>query len=182
MKRSRKVSLVLMSASVVTLTACGEDEVPVDAYRTVDSCIAEGKFSEQYCRGEWEKAEQAHLESAPRYTNRADCEADYGFQQCQAAQSSGGGGGFFMPFMAGYLMGQLVEGASNRRFASQPFYRSNYSNGFTTLGNQPVYRSGNKIVTSPQAAAGNFKPAQVRTKTVARSGFGKRSTSSGWGS
>ena len=187
MKRSRKVSLVLMGASAVTLNACGGDQdVPVEAFRNVEQCVATGKFTEEYCRGEWDQARQLHEKSAPRYADRAACEQEFGFQNCyrppQSTQSAQSTGGFFVPFMAGYIISDLINNAGGRnRFYSQPLYRNAYSGGFHTLGNQPVFRSGNRIVTRPQAAVPPSKPAKIRTNTVSRSGFGSRSFGGGWG-
>ncbi|MCE1736779.1 DUF1190 domain-containing protein, partial [Enterobacter hormaechei] len=69
--------------------------------------------------------------TAPKYATREECVAEFGEQQCtqppaQAgvgqAQAQNSSGSFWMPLMAGYMMGRLMGGSSA---PSQPLFTSN---------------------------------------------------------
>lgn len=200
MKRSSGIKLMLMGTATVMLAACGDDEAdtqPAGVFGSVDECIASGVYSEQYCQTGWKEALEQHREVAPRYATVADCEADFGAGQCQAAPAGqpaaagegatgGGGGSFFMPLMMGYLLGQAVEGFRGR--AVQPLYRPNVyqgppGSGSSGYGYAPgSWRTANNVEVAQRTGMtrldfGSLSPPTQRTTTLQRGGFGARAAS-----
>ena len=86
------------------------------------------------CVTDWEKAKAEHEKSAPRFATLAECQAEFGPEGCgaapapAAAASSGGGGGgnSFMPFMMGYMVGNMTS-------PSYPVYHDR-SGGYRSYG------------------------------------------------
>ena len=121
-KRSRHVALLLAGAAVLTLAGCEDDAVDAQAFPDLNSCIAAAQkdglwFTEEDCRTQFAAAEQAHLETAPRYESQELCEQQHGQGACGAdpaagdpatAQQQGGGGFSFMPL----LVGKVADAAS----------------------------------------------------------------------
>ncbi|WP_417514981.1 DUF1190 domain-containing protein [Minwuia sp.] len=169
MKRSRQIALITMGAAGLTLTACEEQQVTTQIYETVQQCTTAGVFSEEQCVADFAQAEQLHAEVAPKYLNKADCEADFGAQQCETAPyETASGGSVFMPLMVGYMMGSMLSGSA-RSAATQPLYRSGDDrNGFRTGSNVKV---GNAVgaATIPKSAAA--RPA-ANMRPTPRGGFG----------
>ena len=167
MKRSRSLKLALMSASVLTLSACDNTE-DVAIFETLEQCVNQDGFSQEACEANMQAAQKEHIRAAPKYTSVADCEADFGAEQCEIApQQTTSGGSVFMPLMMGYMMGSMIAGPS--RGASQPVYRSKDNPGsFRTADNQKV---GNKTGLT-KAPASVTKPPSTKITTVRRGGFG----------
>lgn len=156
MKRSRRVALTgLMASTAIALSACGEEEVPIQAYATVDQCVTDGLFDRATCGEMLGQAMEVHQQAAPRYDSAQLCEEQFGPGQCtyqpvemkpaaegEAApaaapeqQASGGGGGFFMPLFMGYMAGKMMGGGSAMPAAMQR------NVGGTSYGVQPYYRT-----------------------------------------
>ncbi len=167
MKRSRSLKLALMSASVLTLSACDSSE-DVAIFETLEQCVNQDGFSREACESNMQTAQREHTRVAPKYTKVADCEADFGPEQCETAPQKTTSGGFvFMPLMMGYMMGNMLAGPS--RVATQPLYRSKDNPGnFRTADNRKV--SGKTGLSKAPASA--TKPPATKTRTVRRNGFG----------
>ena len=191
MKRSASLRLVLMGGAALTLAGC-EEPVEVGVFETVQQCTVMG-YSESACETAIAAASREHLQSAPRYASRADCEAEFGTCESataaasdtppsqtqgpdqQAAQSSMGS--FFMPLMAGYMMGQMMGG---RSAMAQPLYRP-MGDAARQAGGTGFYTgAGTKVATQtglarvPQAALTSTRASGT---TLARGGFGARARS-----
>jgi uncharacterized protein YgiB involved in biofilm formation len=179
MKRSRSLKLALMGASALTLTACDEPAQDVAIFENVAQCEKEVGFDRDACEANFKQAQEEHIRVAPKYTSVADCEADFGAQQCELApQQTQSGGSVFMPLMMGYMMGSMLGNTS--RFGSQPLYRSKDDpTNFRTGDNQKV--GGQTGVTKVPAQVA--KAPSTKTSTVSRNGFGAsaRSMSGGFG-
>ena len=185
MKRSSAVALTLMSASM--LAGC-EESIDTFTYPTVEACVAAKVYTRAACLKGFDEALIQTGKVAPKFASKADCEEEFG--QCgpapaqapSAAQvpkdttaseakvpndatASAGGGFSFMPFMVGYMMGNMM---SNRQVATQPLYRSRSGGYFTAGGTE---------VTRQLGARTSVKPSQVSapkptTTTMGRGGFG----------
>lgn len=193
MKRSKKAALVLMApAASLLMTGCsGRD--PALVYGSLQECISSGINSEEQCRMDYGKAEKLHPEVAPKYVDRAECEADFGPGKCEEAPKQEGSAapssGFFMPMMMGFLAGQMLNGAKgagmqnsglapSSKHVSQPLYKSRNETDFRTAGNKPVGPS------SYYHGAKNLSPSSVAPtsgKLVRRGGFGQVSNALGSG-
>jgi uncharacterized protein YgiB involved in biofilm formation len=202
MKRSASLRLVLMGSAAFTLSACDES-VEVGVFETVEQCQVMG-YSESACETAIQTAAREHLQSAPRYATKADCEAEFGRCETpaqavsdtppgagqnsgqnsaesptpgQVAQNQGGGfGSFFMPMMAGYMIGNMM---GNRGAMAQPLYRPvgetarRAGGGFFTGGGTRV-AAASGLARMPQSV---FTSPRAPATTLARGGFGARANS-----
>lgn len=181
MKRSRVISLSMMAAGGLTLTACDDPPQEARFYPSAEACLAEGTVPEAECRDGFASAQKAHEETAPRFTDLATCEAEFGAGACYRpgsapTQASGGGGGsFFLPFLAGYAISNVLGGGGYGR-SYQPIYRNSGGSLFTGRGTQ-LSPGGGSVVRAP---AREFQSAPPRrTAVVSRGGFGSRSFGGG---
>ena len=166
MKRSKSVKLVAMGTGLLLVAACEEAKVDTALFESVQQCTGLG-FSVQECESNYREAQRNHINVAPKYTAKADCEADFGSAQCETApQRTSSGGSVFMPLMAGYMMGSMLSGG---RSAGQPLYKSrNDRSTFRTGDNKAVAKS----VGRTQVGQSTTRTASAKTRTVSRGGFG----------
>ena len=169
MKRSRSIRLLMMGASAVALTACDEPKIDAVIYDGIQQCLADGLLTREQCQTEYERAREAHVAAAPKYTSAEACEADFGPAQCeQAPQQTTSGGSVFMPLMMGYMMGSMLAG-NRAGVATQPLYRSaDDPKSFRTADNRNVGATTGRTQVARAAAAA----PSVKTRTTARGGFG----------
>ena len=174
MKAVNIFKLALLSVTAPTLLACGETQEDVLAYPSVEACISAGQQEEVVCRAEFEKAQKLHNEVAPRYSSASQCYSDFGYDRCRRRSGSS----LWMPFMMGYM---LAPRGGPAYISPQPLYRpSSDPNGYYTGGAGRIGRvsaSGRTKVATSKAS----QPA-VRTRTVARGGFGARAAGRSAGS
>ncbi|MBC7675343.1 MAG: DUF1190 domain-containing protein [Rhodoferax sp.] len=142
-KRSHRVALCILGVAAFSLSACVEEEVDAAAFPDLAACKATAAlgtqgFSATDCDTAFAEAEVIHAEAAPRYDSLTVCEEQHGEGACdEQVASGGGGGGIFMPLMAGYLIGNML----NRNGpAAQPLYRS-ASGNFTNAAGTTSYAS-----------------------------------------
>src|SRR5690606_31213212 len=112
-------------------------------------------------------AQKQHAKLAPAFSSKADCEAEFGAEQCEpgsnenAAASSSSS--FFVPLMAGYLMGSAL-GQNNAAMPSQALYRPSGSQNFVNANGAAVSSK-----TGPVRLAGRSavrRPITAPTKTL----------------
>lgn len=180
------LALGTIAASTLALSGCGDQTPSEVMFTSVDQCVAAG-MDRQVCQAGYQDAMRAHLAVAPRFNGMAACEAEYGTGQCTeqpagtVPNNSGGGGSFFVPFLAGYMMSSALNNIgdyydyrrrqeqSGSYYGSTPIYRNRSGQTVTT-----TVRSGGESVTVPSRQS--VKPVNVNTRTVARQGFGGRSS------
>ncbi|GAA0352444.1 DUF1190 family protein [Bowmanella denitrificans] len=198
-KQKRSVSINLASmrkgfapkplavgVATVLLSACGGNRQDADVYTSANDCIEKNpEFAEQ-CTAAYQQALEEAARTAPKYNNATDCEYDFGQQQCHQVES--GGGSFFVPFMAGYMLSNLM---SPRGYHSQPLFTSYspyspYRYRWTTAdGWDYGYYKDRRLKVDKDA----FKPKPAVNRTIKRGGFGSTvraksswgSSSKGWG-
>ncbi len=172
MKRLITFKMVLLGATALTLSACGEATEDVLTYDSVEACIGAGVQDESTCQAEFDKATVLHEEVAPRYQSSSSCYGDFGYDRCYRHQSSSGS--FWLPFMVGYMLAPRGYAGS---IYSQPLYRpSSDPNRFYTSGGGRV--GGASADGRARVAKSQTSQPRARTRTVARGGFGARATSS----
>jgi uncharacterized protein YgiB involved in biofilm formation len=170
MKRSQGIRLVLMGSVALSLAACEEPEIDAAVFDSVEQCIKIDGFTEAQCREQYQIAAAKHEAVAPKYSNREDCEADFGAENCQSSEryTGNGGSGIFLPLFAGYMMGRALGGGG---VAAQPLYKSaDDRNTFRTADNKKV---GAKTGPVKVAKSATRAPAQ-KLYTSSRGGFGAR--------
>ncbi len=181
MKRSKSLHMTGLMATVgFSMAACGAPQVavpepePAIAYTSLDECKAANDVSDAECDTAYATADQQARETAPRYATQAECEGEWGPEQCRPLNNSGGGS-FFGPLATGFILGQLLNGGGYR--GGGPLYRDRdgqFSNGYGGgyLGRD--YRTGRTIANRNDVDVARRAPARVqsRTATVSRGGFG----------
>ncbi len=171
MKRANTFKFGLLGATALTIVACGEAKEEVLAYDSVEACITAGQQDETVCRTEFAAAEKLHEEVAPRYDRASDCNSDFGYNRCYQHRTSAGTS-VWLPFMMGYM---LAPRGGRGIISTQPLYRP-------TSDPNKLYTSRNGRVGSvsangrAQVANSQVSRPAVRTRTVARGGFGARAT------
>ena len=169
MKNSNLLKYALLGAVAIVLVvfiARGRAKEEVLVYDSVDACVAAGQQDQATCEAEFAKAEKLHEEVAPRYASENQCYSEYGHNRCYRQRSSS----LWLPFMVGYMLAPRGGGAF-----SQPLYRpSSNPNRFYTARNSPV----GAVSAGGQTKVGKSQVSRppVRTRTVARGGFGSRAT------
>jgi len=215
MKRSRSVSLTLMGATAITLTACGEAQETVSVFDSVNQCIQSG-YSAEVCAGQQQNALANHFATAPRYADRAACEADFGTTHCMqvggqtgvpaqiadllkmceagsisqdacdklrtAYPNAGVGAGlttaaFFIPAMAAFMMALPRNygrgwGGSYYYYGRPLYYPRDGYGYYRTADNYQITNRTGTDIRVPKSIV--ERPANVRTTTIARGGFGER--------
>jgi uncharacterized protein YgiB involved in biofilm formation len=188
-KRSQIVSILLSSAVVVTLSGCEDDKTNAQVFENTKSCedaaqAEDAFFSASECTTAFETAQVEHERSAPRYDSLALCEEQHGAEACgqDTAQEATGRSTSFMPFIAGYFIGQSLAG--NRGIGgSQPVYKTStgtYSNAtgaakFNTL-NSKSSLSSSAVATKAATTAGKAPMTAANVKSSG--GFGASRTAS----
>jgi len=123
-KRSGRVVLGRMAGlgSAMLLAGCGaeapapspEDNEPkqeVAAFENQFECKANSGLSEAECAAAHKEAVDVAAQTAPRFADTYDCEAEWGQGNC--IQQTSGGQSFFMPFVGGFILGKML--ANNKR-------------------------------------------------------------------
>ena len=219
MKRSRSVRLALLgSASALSLVACDEPKDPLaegSFHRDPVECAQ--KLDRATCDAAYSEARTEHLKSAPAFASREACEQNFGTANCSwqeanvgpeqiQEQRQGGasaGSGWFMPLMAGYLIGNVL---GNRNVlpgqgllpgqAALPGQGANCgqpglpacttgtsgssssprsSSGASSFSSRPIYRNADDQVFSGRTALGTSKIAAASSSS--RGGFGSTARS-----
>ena len=199
-KRSRHIDLFKMRKGFmlkplavgiagIMSSGCADDRQDAQIYTSVDDCKRDYPDAVEKCEAAYQTALDEAARTSPRFSTESDCEYEFGANQCREMNS--GSGSFFMPFMAGYMVSQLL---SPRPYYSQPIYTS-YSpyspfrsrwitaDGYVFDGD--IRKRNYKV--SPSV----YKPKPTVTRTVNRGGFGSSvraklswgssSRSGGWG-
>lgn len=187
MKRSKTIKLTLMASTALALSACGEEErETAEAFRTLDDCVASNLFTEEQCQTSLDEAKSVHEQSAPRYNSESLCVQEFGPSNCYrhgGGSAHGSSGSFWLPFMTGYMVSNLVDSAFGRHYSTPYYYHS--SGSLRTWDGRSIQtrRDANgriKPTISRKTVYAKPKPAKVMTRTsvISRGGFGSRSKSS----
>lgn len=196
-KRSRSVGLSRMIASAGALAmvaACGgEDASPpppepkdagpktaVQAFGNVFECAKAEGMDEKSCDAARSEAIKVSDESAPRFAGEGDCEAEWGDGHCISRSINGSS--FFMPMLAGFMLGKLING--KREYL--PLYNRRGYDGYTTAngfrlgyaGAPGKYFAGARALERPRTIMA-IKPSTGREASESRGGMSSSSSRSG---
>lgn len=173
-KRSRVLQVSSLMASVsFTLAACGapperaavahegewDTRAETTSYATVAECAESGTATLAECQAAHDEA--AAL--APKFSDQADCEEQFGAGQCEQ-KAEANGGSVFMPILAGFLLGRMLSGG--QRASASPLFRPGTN---ARMPGAPL--AGNPAAKPTQEKAGD-------SRAVSRGGFGSSSRSS----
>ncbi|WP_137168670.1 DUF1190 family protein [Salinimonas lutimaris] len=181
MRKHFAVKPLALGVASVLLSACSNDRQPAQVYTSVDECSSDNPDATSQCQAAYQQAVDEASRTSPKFSSEYDCEYEFGQNQCR--QVTNESGSFFMPFMAGFMVSQLL---SPNRYYSQPLFTS-YSpyspfrsrwvsaDGYVFDGD---IRKRNYRVSPSQ-----FKPKPAVTRTMSRGGFGSSvRAKSSWGS
>ncbi|WP_193756882.1 MULTISPECIES: DUF1190 family protein [Xenorhabdus] len=182
-KQYRLAPVALAVSAVFMLSACEQNDETVSLYTNADECSKANPSQSEQCTIAYNNALKEAEKTAPKYATREDCVAEFGEQQCTQAPAQAGvgsqaeaqssGGSFWMPLMAGYMMGQLM---GNRSAPSQPLFSSKSAsspaNGKFVDATGKSYgpaTAGGRSMSVPKTA---MAPKPATTTTITRGGFG----------
>lgn len=182
--RSYPVAPLAMAISaVLMLSGCEKSDETVSMYQNADECSRSNPSMSEQCTTAFNSALKEAAKTAPKYATREDCVAEFGETQCtqapvpaQAGMAAGSqsSGSFWMPLMAGYMMGRMMGGSG---FAQQPLFTSKNAaspaNGKFVDATGKSYgpaTAGGRTMTVPKTA---MAPKSPVTNTITRGGFGE---------
>ncbi len=170
--------------AVFMLAGCEKTDETVSLYQNADDCSSANPGKSEQCKTAYNDAKKEAEKTAPKYASREACVAEFGEGQCQQAPAQAGvgttnaesqqSGSFWMPLMAGYMMGRMMGGGAG--FAKQPLFTSRAPN--SPANGKFVDASGKsfgaatpgRTMTVPKSA---LAPKPATTSTVTRGGFGE---------
>lgn len=178
--RSYRVAPVALAVSAVFMLAgCEKADENVSLYQNADDCSRANPSMSDQCTTAYNSALQEAAKTAPKYATREDCVAEFGEEQCTQAPAQAGmaaqpqqSGSFWMPLMAGYMMGRMMGGG----YAQQPLFTSKSAtspaNGKFVDATGKNYGSATtgRSMTVPKTA---LAPKPAVTNTITRGGFGE---------
>lgn len=166
--------LALVISSILLVSGCDQQTDSATMYKTVEDCRHAQPDQANQCQAAFQHAQQEAARTAPKYQNRADCVAEFGEDQCQQMTQAEPqhSGSFWMPLMAGYMMGRML----NNRPQAQPLFtpRSATSPGrgqFVDASGRS-YGAATSGRTTPVTGS-TFTPKPSSTNTITRGGFGR---------
>ncbi len=179
MRKSFSVKPLALGVAAIFLSACA-DKQEAAVFTSVNDCTnANPEFAEQ-CKTAYDDALKEAERTGPKYNSQRDCESEFGSNQCTTVR--GQSGSFFMPFMAGYMLSNLM---SPRGYSSQPMFTS-YSRN-SSYRNRWIgadgYDFGDNRRRTMRVSEKSLKPKPTVNKTMSRGGFGSSvRAKSNWGS
>lgn len=194
MRKTKIINLTLAtSVSAWALASCSEEATPAPKpvtettpiYSTVEQCVAGGN-TEALCKTSIAQAQAA----VPKFSAKAQCEAEYGVGNCESRAGSNGVGDWFGPAMAGFFVGQMLSnnsgGSYSRGYEDAERDRRRSSAAPVIVGRGGALSSGGRSlgVNATRTSNGSFRaptsitrtvPASTRsyTSTTSRGGFGR---------
>ena len=187
MRKAFSLKPLSLGVTAVLLSACGGNREEAIVFQTLDDCTKQYPEASEQCKTAYQGALEEAARTGPKYGSQRDCEYDFGPNQCQVVQTNSGS--MFMPFMAGYMIANILSPRPyyNPLFTSYSPY-SPYR--YRWLGADGVdFGDFKKRRYSVRKDAFDKKPAVSRTikrggfgsSVRAKSNWGSRSGSKGWG-
>jgi uncharacterized protein YgiB involved in biofilm formation len=177
MRKSFSVKPLALGVAAIFLSSCG-DKQEASVFTSVNDCTdANPEFAEK-CKAAYEDALKEAERTGPKYNTQRDCESEFGNNQCNVVQN--GSGSFFMPFMAGYMLSNLM---SPRGYYSQPMFTSRNSSYRSRWIGADGQDFGDNRRRTMRVSEKALKPKPTVNKTMSRGGFGSSvRAKSSWGS
>ncbi|MBK4773265.1 MAG: DUF1190 family protein [Pantoea sp. Morm] len=177
--------VALAVTAVFMLAGCEQSDETVSLYQNADDCAKANPSQSAQCTTAYNNAKKEAERTAPKYATREDCVAEFGENQCQQTPAQAGvgstnnaeaqqSGSFWMPLMAGYMMGRMMGGGAG--FAQQPLFSPKTPN--SPANGQFVDASGKNYGTATSGRSMNvpktaMAPKPATTSTITRGGFGE---------
>ncbi len=179
MRKGFSVKPLALGITAIFLSSCG-DKQDASVFTSPEDCTNANPEAAAQCQAAYEKAVAEAERTGPKYNSQYDCEIEFGANQCRTVQNSSGS--FFMPFMAGYMLSNLM---SPRGYNTQPLFTSN--SRYSSYRNRWVGADGadfgDNRRRSMKVSENALKPKPTVNKTMKRGGFGSSvRAKSSWGS
>ncbi|MBB1202694.1 DUF1190 family protein [Enterobacteriaceae bacterium 89] len=175
--------VALAITAVFMLSGCEKTDETVSLYQNADDCSAANPGKSAECTTAFNNAQQEAVRTAPKYASREDCVAEFGEGQCQQAPAQAGmapenqaqaqsSGSFWMPLMAGYMMGRMMSGGMQQQplFSSKNPASPAYGQYTDASGKGYGAAQPGRTMNVPKTA---MAPKPATTSTVTRGGFGE---------
>ena len=180
MRKAFSPKPLALGVAAVCLSACGEEKQEATIYTSANECINENPDAVEQCTTAYEEAVKEAERTAPKYNSQQDCEYDFGVDRCRTHSS--GSGSFFIPFMAGYMISDLL---SPRRYYSRPMFSS--SSRYSPYRYRWVGADGHDFGDLRQrrmrVGKSTYDAKPAASRTIKRGGFGSSvRAKSKWGS
>ena len=189
MRKWFAVKPLAVGISAIFLSGCGEEPELASIYTSIDECASDNPNYMEECTSAYKEAKDEALRTGPKFLSEGDCEFEFGQDNCEYVSNQGSS--FFMPFMAGYLMSEVIDEVGDalgkkkkkRRYYMQPMFpsysrRSSLRGRWFNASGKDFGSLGRRDVKVYQS---DFKKKPTVNRTVKRGGFGKsvaRSSSS----
>jgi uncharacterized protein YgiB involved in biofilm formation len=179
MRKSFSVKPLALGVAAIFLSSCG-DKQEAAVFTSVSDCTNSNPEFAAQCKTAYDDALKEAARTGPKYNSQRDCESEFGSNQCTTVRS--GSGSFFMPFMAGYMLSNLM---SPRGYNSQPMFtsfsrNSSYRNRWVGADG---YDFGDNRRRTMRVSENALKSKPTVSKTMSRGGFGSSvRAKSSWGS
>lgn len=176
--------VALAVTAVFMLAGCEQSDESVSLYQNADDCSNANPGKSEQCTTAFNNAKKEAEKTAPKYATREDCVAEFGEGQCQQTPAQAGvgttnnaesqqSGSFWMPLMAGYMMGRMMGGGFGGQ--QQPLFTSRAPN--SPANGKFVDASGKSFGAATPGRTMNvpktaMAPKPATTSTVTRGGFG----------
>jgi Predicted integral membrane protein len=175
--------VALAITAVFMLSGCEKTDETVSLYQNADDCSAANPGKSAECTTAFNDAQKEAVRTAPKYATREDCVAEFGEGQCQQAPAQAGmapenqaqaqsSGSFWMPLMAGYMMGRMMSGGMQQQplFSSKNPASPAYGQYTDASGKGYGAAQPGRTMNVPKTA---MAPKPATTSTVTRGGFGE---------
>ncbi|MRS14369.1 DUF1190 family protein [Enterobacteriaceae bacterium RIT691] len=175
--------VALAITAVFMLSGCEKTDETVSLYQNADDCSAANPGKSAECTTAFNTALKEAERTAPKYASREDCVAEFGEGQCQQAPAQAGmapenqaqaqsSGSFWMPLMAGYMMGRMMSGGMQQQplFSSKNPASPAYGQYTDASGKGYGAAQPGRTMNVPKTA---MAPKPATTSTVTRGGFGE---------
>lgn len=183
-KSLRPAHLAIAISAAFMLTACEQADETVALYQNADDCSRANPSMSEQCKTTYENALKEAEKTAPKYASREDCVAEFGEGQCAQSPAQAGmapnsaeshqSGSFWMPLMAGYMMGRMMGGGA---YAQQPLFTSKSAaspaNGRFVDASGKSYGPATAYGRTMTVPKTDMAPKPATTSTVTRGGFGE---------
>lgn len=176
--------VALAVTAVFMLAGCEQSDESVSLYQNAGDCSSANPGKSEQCTTAFNNAKKEAEKTAPKYATREDCVAEFGEGQCQQTPAQAGvgttnnaesqqSGSFWMPLMAGYMMGRMMGGGFGGQ--QQPLFTSRAPN--SPANGKFVDASGKSFGAATPGRTMNvpktaMAPKPATTSTVTRGGFG----------